>query len=325
MSEKTEGGAACGCGPEVAQGSDRPAFDYLALARGVPVAPPDTRAAILGGLRGIPGGFFDMGARRSTFPADLDSPRRRVFVDPFRLSPCAVTNADYARFVADTGYRTVAEAEGWSHVFHLFLERPEDWPAAAPGLRWWRRVGGASWAAPEGPGSAVAGREDHPVTHISWFDALAYCRWAGARLPSEAEWECAARGGLARMKFPWGNAFAPGGQPAMNTWQGRFPDENTAEDGYVGTAPVRAYRPNGFGLFNMTGNVWEWVQDWFGPRPEGRDVPRNPAGPESGVAKVQRGGSFLCHDSYCDRYHVHSRTRNDPFASTSNCGFRIAA
>ena len=300
-------------------------LDHMAVAEAVQPAPEAVQDEIRAGLRAIPGGFFDMGARKSTFAEDLDSPRRKVFVSPFRISPYTVTNADFARFVEATGYRSVAEREGWSYVFHLLLETPADWPVSPPGLRWWRRVDGAFWAQPEGPGTDVADRGDHPVTHVAWYDALAYCRWAGVRLPREAEWERAGRGGLAHLKFPWGNTLVPGGEFAMNTWQGRFPDENSAEDGYVGTAPVGSYAPNGYGLYNMTGNVWEWVQDWFGPRGAPKGVPRDPRGPESGTAKVQRGGSFLCHVSYCDRYHVHSRTRNDPDSSTSNSGFRIAA
>lgn len=297
------------------------------LRRALAIGPADdsTRAALAAELRPIPGGFFEMGARKSTFAADLDSPRRRVRLDPFRISATAVSNAEFARFVAASGYRTVAEHEGWSYVFHLLLARADDWPEHPPGLRWWRKVDGAYWAAPEGPGSDVATREDHPATHITWYDALAYTRWAGLRLPSEAEWERAGRGGLVNKKFPWGNELVPGGAYAMNTWQGRFPDENSAEDGFVGTAPVTAYEPNGYGLYNMTGNVWEWVADWFGPRAPGPGPLRNPKGPESGSGKVQRGGSFLCHVSYCDRYHVHSRTKNDPDSSTSNSGFRVAA
>ncbi|RYH02833.1 formylglycine-generating enzyme family protein [Salipiger sp. IMCC34102] len=298
----------------------------MAAARGVDPAPVEVRAELLAQLRDIPGGFFDMGARQSSFPGDHCAPRRKVQVSPFRIAPCAVTNTEFARFVAATGYRTVAEVEGWSYVFHLLLDQPDAWPVSPPGLPWWRMVEGAYWAAPEGQGSDWRDRAAHPAVHIAWYDALAYCTWAGLRLPHEAEWERAARGGHARRKFPWGNALNPGGAFAMNTWQGRFPDQNTAEDGYVSTAPVTAFAPNDYGLFNMTGNVWEWVGDRFGPRPApGKRPERDPRGPAEGHARIQRGGSYLCHESYCDRYHVHSRTRNDPDSSTGNCGFRVSA
>lgn len=299
---------------------------FLQLADKVRRAPAGTTGELHGRLRPIPGGIYEMGARRSSFPADLDSPRRKVKISPFLMSPHSVSNADYARFVEATNYRTVAEQEGWSFVFHLFLTDQAAWPISPPGLRWWRKVDGACWSAPEGPGSDITGREDHPVVHIAWYDALAYCNWAGLRLPREAEWERAARGGLVRRKFPWGNEMMPGGDFAMNTFQGKFPDLNSAEDGWPGTAPVDAFRANAYGMFNMTGNVWEWVQDRFGPRPApGRLPETDPTGPRDGYARVQRGGSFLCHASYCDRYHVHSRTRNDPDSSTGNCGFRVAA
>lgn len=322
-----------GCCPTDTRGqepqTDRDA-GFMAAVDAVPAADPARRDALSARLVPIPGGFFDMGARTSRFPEDLDSPRRKVRVSPFRISPVCVSNADFASFVDQTGYRTVAEAEGWSYVFHLLLDAPSRWPVSPPGVPWWRKVDGAFWAAPEGPGSSVRGRETHPVVHIAWYDALAYCRWAGLRLPREAEWERAARGGLGRMKFPWGNAMMPGGAHAMNTWQGAFPNQNTAEDGFIGTAPVTAFRPNGFGLYNITGNVWEWVADRFGPRSSSRPSPgarpeHDPKGPPYGYQRVQRGGSYLCHVSYCDRYHVHSRTRTDPDSSTGNCGFRVAA
>lgn len=299
---------------------------WMSSALAVEPAAPSVREDLRARLIALDGGFFDMGARKSTFPADFDSPRRKVKVSPFLISPFSVTNADFAAFVEATGYRTVAEAEGWSFVFHLFLADAARWPQHPPGVPWWRRVDGAYWAAPEGPGSNWSDRTDHPVVHIAWYDTLAYTRWAGLRLPREAEWEYAARGGLARQKFPWGNVMAPDGVEQMNTWQGEFPTRNTAEDGWVGTAPVDAFEPNGYRLWNTTGNVWEWVADFSGPRaPETRLPLVDPQGPETGTARVQRGGSYLCHVSYCDRYHVHSRTQNDADSSAGNGGFRVAA
>lgn len=297
---------------------------YEDRARAVPPADKAASDALRARLTEIPGGNFEMGARKSTYADDLDSPVRKVKLDPFLISPTTVSNSEYARFAEATGYQTVAEVEGWSVVFHLLLPDPALHPDHPPGLPWWRRVDGAHWAAPEGPGSDWRDRADHPVTHVAWFDALAYCTWAGLRLPTEAEWERAARGGLSRKKFPWGNRLEPDGH-AMNIWQGDFPHRNTAEDGFLGTAPVDAYEPNGYGLYNTTGNVWEWVVDRYGPRPApGRLPERNPTGPAEGWPRIQRGGSFLCHASYCERYHVHSRTRNEPDSSTSNAGFRVA-
>jgi formylglycine-generating enzyme required for sulfatase activity len=291
----------------------------------VPRASPAVQADLAAALLTLPGGFFDMGCRTSRFPQDFDAPRRKVRLSPFRISATACSNAEFARFADATGYRTVAEREGWSSVFHLALPDTQLYPRFPPGLPWWRRVEGAFWAAPEGPGSDLAGRMDHPVVHVAWFDALAYCTWAGLTLPTEAQWEYAARGGLVHRKFPWGDALHPGGAPAMNVWQGRFPDQNSAEDGFALTAPVRAYAPNGFGLYNCCGNVWEWVADWYAAAPPIGPSPwRDPKGPAQGTARIQRGGSYLCHDSYCDRYHVHSRTRNDPDSSTGHAGFRVA-
>lgn len=299
---------------------------YRDAALSVPKADAETQARLRAELVQIPGGIFEMGARKSTYPADQDSPRAKVKLSPFLIAPHAVSNARFAAFVQATGYVSVAEREGWSFVFHLFLDDPANWPVSPPGLPWWRKVEGACWAAPRGPGSDWSEISDHPAVHITWSDALAYCTWAGLRLPREAEWERAARGGLARMKFPWGNALTPGGVHRMNIWQGAFPGSNSAEDGYAGTAPVDAYAPNGYGLYNMTGNVWEWVADYFGPLPRPAKTPvLDPSGPASGDWRVQRGGSHLCHASYCDRYHVHSRSSNDPDSSTGNAGFRVAS
>ncbi|PJE28537.1 serine/threonine protein phosphatase [Pseudooceanicola marinus] len=299
---------------------------YMAAALAVPLAAHGTRQELHDALVSIPAGHFEMGTRVSRYARDLDSPRRRVKVSGFRIADATVCNAEYARFINETGYRTVSEVEGWSYVFHLQLADPTLWPLHPPGLPWWRLVHGASWAQPEGPGSSWENRADHPAVHLTWFDALAYVTWAGLRLPREAEWERAARGGLVNKKFPWGNKLVPESGFAMNTWQGDFPHTNSGEDGYIGTAPVRSYAPNGYGLYNMTGNIWEWVQDFYGPRPTPSRLPeQDPTGPQTGSARIQRGGSYLCHVSYCDRYHVHSRTWNDANSSTANCGLRVAS
>ena len=273
----------------------------------------------------LPGGVFGMGCADSPYPADGEGPVRQVELGPFALAATTVTNADFARFVQATGYRTDAERYGWSFVFAGLL--PHGFPptravAAAP---WWRQVLGASWRRPEGPGSALTGREDHPVVHVSWSDASAYCSWAGGRLPTEAEWEFAARGGLEQQPYPWGDQLTPGGRHLMNVWQGSFPESNSAQDGYVGTAPADAYPANAFGLRSMTGNVWEWCSDWFGTRVDHRAGRVNPTGPMAGATRVLRGGSYLCHSSYCLRYRTSARMGNTPDSSSGNVGFRMAA
>ncbi|MET7754316.1 formylglycine-generating enzyme family protein [Streptomyces sp. NPDC005389] len=260
----------------------------------------------------LPGGTFRMGdAFGEGYPADREGPVREVTVAPFAIAATAVTNARYAAFVEATGHRTDAERFGSSFVFHLLLRPAAERHVlgAVPQAPWWLGVSGAAWHAPEGPGSDLEGRADHPVVHISHDDALAYCAWAGVRLPTEAEWEYAARGGLDGARYPWGDEFTPGGREMCNTWLGTFPNRSERPGGHLGTVPVTAYAPNGYGLHNTSGNVWEWCADaWDG---EGRE-------------RVIRGGSYLCHASYCNRYRVAARSHNTPDSSTGHGGFRVA-
>jgi sulfatase modifying factor 1 len=241
----------------------------------------------------LDGGTFLMGSEAAdAHPADGEGPVRPVTVAPFAIAPTTVTVAEFAAFAAATGHVTGAEREGWSFVFAGHL--PDDFPptraiASAP---WWRQVHGATWR---------DGEADHPVVHVSHDDALAYCAWAGARLPTEAEWEFAARGGLEGMRYPWGDA--PPTPERANVFRGAFP----VPDGTCGTLPAAALEPNGYGLHHAAGNVWEWCADAFG------------AG-----TRAMRGGSYLCHDSYCNRYRVAARTGATPDSSSDNTGFRVA-
>jgi formylglycine-generating enzyme required for sulfatase activity len=278
-------------------------------------------------LVAIDGGTFRMGSDDPKgFPADGEGPVRPVTVSPYRISRYTVTNRQFRAFVENTGYVTEAERFGWSFVFHLLLpKRGVTVQGSAQTAPWWLGVDGACWKWPEGPGSTVDDRLDHPVIHVSWNDAMAFCAWSGTRLPTEAEWEFAARGGLDQKRFAWGDELMPGGKHRCNIWQGTFPERNTKADGYLSTAPVDAYEPNGFGLYNVSGNVWEWCADWFttGPHPTENVV--DPTGPATGDARVMRGGSYLCHKSYCNRYRVGARSANTPDSATGNMGFRVAA
>lgn len=274
----------------------------------------------------LPGGPFLMGTDYSEgFPDDGEGPIREVTLDPFWIDRYPVTNELFSRFVAETHYVTEAERFGWSYVFwaHIpktrFRDLVEDTVAAAP---WWCKVPGANWTCPEGPGSSTVTRNNHPVVHISWNDAQSFCVWSGQRLPTEAEWEYAARGGLVQKTYPWGDKLRPAGNHLCNIWQGTFPEEDTGEDGYKGTCPVDAFPPNGFGLYSPTGNTWEWCADWFDRDFHSTGSRNNPPGPQQGTVRVIKGGSFLCHKSYCNRYRVAARSSNTPDTSTSHMGFR---
>ncbi|WP_206098530.1 formylglycine-generating enzyme family protein [Paenibacillus montanisoli] len=276
----------------------------------------------------IPAGEFLMGTDDAEgFPQDGEGPIRSVKLDAFYISRYAVTNEQFQAFVEATGYVTEAEKFGWSYVFHLLAsEQAKQASAGSPqSTPWWLAVKGAYWAQPEGPDSDIADRLDHPVVHVSWNDAAAYCDWKGGRLPTEAEWEYAARGGLVQKRYPWGDLLKPDAEHLCNIWQGKFPVKNNASDGYLGTAPVHAFKPNGYGLHNMSGNVWEWCSDWFTPHYHMTTSGVNPHYTKPAQARSMRGGSYLCHKSYCNRYRVAARNSNTPDSSTGNCGFRMVA
>jgi formylglycine-generating enzyme required for sulfatase activity len=299
-----------------------------------PPTPPE-------GMVWIPGGEFWMGTDEERYQDA--SPVRKVRVDGFFIDRTEATNAQFAEFVKATKYVTVAERP----------PDPKDFPGVPPEKlvagsivftpppydvsledhrQWWRYVPGANWRHPEGPESNIEGRENHPVVHVCWLDAMAYCEWAGKRLPTEAEWECAARGGLDRKTYCWGDELCPEGRWMANIWQGQFPRENTKADGYYATAPVASFPANGYGLYDMAGNVWEWCSDWYLPDYYQFAPRSNPLGPERshdplepGIAKrVQRGGSFLCSDLYCSRYKPGPRGKGAVDSGSSHVGFRCA-
>ena len=316
-----------------------------------PTAPPAEKPE---GMVWIPGGEFSMGAAEQPgmnavgMQATVDSrPIHRVSVDGFWMDATEVTNAQFARFVDATKYVTVAER----------TPRAEDFPGAPPEnlvagsvvfsppshpvplddhFQWWTYVKGANWRHPDGPASTIAGRDRFPVVQIAYEDALAYAKWTGKRMPTEAEWEFAARGGLSGKLYPWGDEFMPDGKMMANSHQGHFPDKDAAEDGFRGLAPVAQFPPNGYGLFDVAGNVWEWVSDWYRPdyyatlASSGR-VARNPQGPDTSFdpaepnekKRVHRGGSFLCTDQYCSRYMVGTRGKGESSTGTDHLGFRL--
>lgn len=299
----------------------------------------------------VAAGSFVMGdSTGDGLAADGELPLHEVELAAFEIDATPVTNAQFARFAAATGYRTEAELFGVSAVFHLLVRAPtEHITGPVPGTPWWIGVLGADWRHPGGRASSLAGLAEHPVVHVSWNDAQAYCAWAGRRLPTEAEWECAARGGIDGAAYPWGDAPIDGadrgGRWRANVWQGTFPSHNTVADGWIGTAPVRSFDPNGFGLWQAVGNVWEWCADRFDPRYYARSPRQDPRGPapapevgagagaevgrgagaEAVAERVLRGGSYLCHPSYCNRYRNSARSRNTPDSSMGNAGFRTVA
>lgn len=271
------------------------------------------------------GGRSFVGTDRPVIKADGEGPKRPVRLASFAIEAETVTNTRFATFVAATGFRTEAERFGWSAVFRGLLPDGAMPVVAARDTPWWMRIDGACWSSPEGPGSDLAGREDHPAVQISWADAAAFADWSGGRLPTEAEWEHAARSGSdADIRFPWGDAEPDDATIHCNIWQGRFPEENTLADGWYGTAPARSFDPNPSGMFNASGNVWEWTADAYSVRSVSKAAKIRNERARSGRQRVLKGGSFLCHASYCYRYRIAARSGNDADSAASNVGFRVA-
>ncbi|MBI3857587.1 MAG: formylglycine-generating enzyme family protein [Planctomycetes bacterium] len=288
----------------------------------------------------IPGGTFRMGSEDPVFAGEAE-PLHKVTVHGFWMDATEVTNEQFEAFVKATKYVTIAEKTPDPKQFPdvekdklkpfsaVFTPPAADSPARRI-TDWWKPVYGADWRHPEGPGSSIAGKEKYPAVHISWVDADAYAKWAGRRLPTEAEWEFAARGGLEGKRYVWGDEFKPGGKPMANTWQGSFPKENTMEDGFRGAAPVGSFPPNGYGLYDMAGNVWEWCSDWYRKDYFRNSPSDNPQGPDSSLdpmepnakKRVQKGGSFLCAENYCVRYQVGARHSGEIESAADHIGFR---
>ncbi|MEM6883495.1 MAG: formylglycine-generating enzyme family protein [Verrucomicrobiota bacterium] len=285
------------------------------------------------GMVKFQGGKYTIGYEGpEAFYDDGEGPVREVNLDAFWLDATTVTNAGFTRFIEDTGYVTESERFGWSFVFLGQLPKSKQRKLrdtrTVQNVQWWYAIDGAYWRKPEGPGSHIKSRMDHPVVNVSWNDAHQYAKWAGKRLPTEAEWECAARGPEnVQTLFPWGNDLEPGGKHRCNVWQGNFPKENTEADGYAFTAPAKSFKQLPGGTYNLLGNVWEWCADWFSPdwhATENDETRRNPQGPPQGERRIMKGGSFLCHHSYCNRYRLGARTSNTPDSAGTNIGFRCA-
>ena len=323
----TQGSPCCVPDPGSTPATRPPSDPATATASTSTPAPTRTRREPRRGQVAVPAGRYSLGdAFDEGYAADGEGPVHTVELTGFHLDATTVTNVEFATFVKATGHVTTAEADGVSAVFHLaYRGDGSDVVGRPPTTPWWLAVRGASWRRPEGAGSDMADRPHHPVVHVSHDDARAYADWAGKRLPTEAEWEAAARGGLESARFPWGDELLPRGRWRCNIFQGDFPATNTLDDGWLTTAPGKTYAPNGYGLYQMAGNVWEWCADWFAADYYAEAVLQDPSGPAEGTARVMRGGSFLCHDSYCHRYRVSARSSSPPDSSASNLSFRCAS
>lgn len=278
----------------------------FAAACGTPTPPAPILEAPAGMVL-INGGKFAMGTEDAM---PFEGPVHQVEISPFFIDAHEVTVGDFAKFVGATRYKTEAEIFGWSGVFVV-----KD--------RGWQKIDGATWLYPEGPASTPA-EPNEPVTQVSWNDVTAYAKWAGKRLPTEAEWEFAARGGLAGKTYAWGDELRPGGRPVANWWQGDFPQNNSAEDGFAGRAAVGSFAANGYGLFDVAGNVWEWTADFYDPEYYTSSPPKDPKGPADGNERVIRGGSWMCAENFCSNYRVAARSQSTPDTGLNNLGFRLA-
>lgn len=276
----------------------------------------------------IPGGLYGIGSnKKNGFEYDFEGPKVTVKIDSFYIDETQVTNEEFKKFVDETGYITEAERMGWSYVFRYFLPDNIENKIEVHKAPWWIAVENANWSAPLGKGSSINEIMDHPVVHVTRNDAVAYCKWAGKRLPTEAEWEIAAKGGTNNEEYFWGDDLKSEMNKYCNTWQGEFPSLNTKEDGYDGTAPVKTYLPNGYGLYEMIGNVWEWcvnpgkLELKTFDKVSGKDFWREHQVVDDELYAI-KGGSFLCHASYCNRYRLCARNSNTAMSSSQNMGFR---
>lgn len=309
--------SSCGCATSRKKSNsddeieDNPAFKYTADSSKSCDKAPTPSFARTNNMAQVPEGEFTMGTNNPVFVADREMPARKMSLEAFQLDVHEVSNNEFSFFVEKTGYVTEAEKFGNSFVPEFFLsdKLKEEIKQAVADAPWWLPVDGADWRHPEGPDSDIKSRGDHPVVHVSWNDAVAFCEWADKRLPTEAEWEKACRAGKEDRLFPWGNKWMPGDKYFANIWTGKFPELNTEEDGFRGTCSVREFPESKFGHKNMIGNVWEWTQDWW---------------TDEKVDKVKKGGSFMCHKDYCYRYRCAARSQNTPDSSAHNLGFRCA-
>lgn len=312
--------ALAGCGGTEDEPAARPPASGAETARPAAAA-PSPRAASDAHMALVPAGEYVVGSDKGF---SHESPAHRVRLSAFRIDRREVTNARFRAFVEATGFVSEAERWGWSLGYNKAVSPTDEAHQHVQGVEWWIKIEGAQWRHPEGPESSIEGRDDHPVVQVSWNDAVAFCEWEGKRLPTEAEWEVAARGGLPGAEYPWGDEFNPDGRWMANTWQGHFPLENDGADGFPELAPVGSFPPNGYGLFDMGGNVWEWVADRYEARYYDRVPLENPRGPDAGDERVMRGGSWMCSPNYCLGYRVSHRNKATPDSGLNNTGFRCA-